>query len=306
MGQKGGLGSKNSIKPLEIEPPHMELNAILSDHRAWFEPVFMELNDILSDHRAWFEPVFIEYNTGNNTKNAGRMYGGAPDCIGTLVNKAHIVDAFPQTTVNPNIVRDLKDFVPKARKRMQNVRPTMSNIETQLMPPSGGCSLNAYTIFVCSVFRELAPMLPMTAVNASTVTIKENIKVSFGRFEDNVMAFITIKGRSYEIYSPIPLVNALLTSDERIMQGNVQISLDQIPLITEAMKKMDMTTLDIIMQELKDDHTIHVVNDVTIITSDSTVSKKTTDVATTISSSASSSSPVIQEVPTIIELATYK
>jgi len=288
MGQKGGLGGVQS-KKLEMEEPDMELNAILLDHRAWFKP------------------VFIVYNTGNNTRNADiGMYGGAPDyIIGTLVNKAHIVNALPPTTMNPNIVRDLKDFVPKARKRMQDViTTTKPDIKAQLMPQEG-CSLKAYIIFVCSVFRELAPMLPTTAVNASTVTINKNIIVFFGRFEGKVMAFIIINGNSYEIYSPIPLVNALLISDKKIMRSNVDISLDKIPLITKAMDKLDMTTLGIIMQEPEEDHTIHVVSDVTIITSDTRVSIPQIPEILALSSS-SSSSPVTQKVPTIIELATYK
>jgi hypothetical protein len=117
------------------------------------------------------------------------------------------------------------------------------------------------------------------------------------------MAFITINGNSYEIYSPIPLVNALLTTDDIITPTNVQISLDQIPSITAAMEKLDMTTLGIIMQEPKD-QTIHVVSDVTIETSVNTVSTKRRESKST---TQMASSPVTQQtVPTIYELATYK
>ena len=273
-----------------------DVKTIDFDKLTYVQEISETLNTFLNDDRVNFQPVYIQYRdieliqqiatTSATTRKHAWVggsikSGGTQDqnkVVGTLINAIHLLSD-KKKHHNPNILRDLKEHIPQARKRMGN--PIIDHdqlIKNQLLPPKSGCNLEDYTIFICSVFREIAHLLPQDTMNATSVTINGKIKVYFGIFGGKIMAMIKMNNVVYEIYSPMMLVRELNRlgyiegQNPRVTIEDVNISIDDIVTIEQTFRKVDIEDVRNVIQqspaEIPEDVTVHTIHDVTIVNHD--------------------------------------
>lgn len=226
--QKGGIGLQKSDPFVKTIPQLLK-----------------ELNTHINDDRVNFVDVFFLYTTPPQTHHGGSKQKGGTGSEHTMhaaVNASHLLTQ-KSYQHNPDIVRKLKEGVPRIRHRMKempSIATTLDQVKEKLMPPANGCPLHSYLVFLCSVYRTIATEMNIKQVTSIHGALNVKVLDSFEFYiritntDQQVYPFIKFGDNEFMIVSPVILVQelkrlGLVTYDDVMVRNtNVTISIDNV------------------------------------------------------------------------------